>query len=361
MSYEYILFILVLSILLYQLKKIKMNNESFINYFQCKNTSQVLNNRVKKVFNKEYNFNKINWNIYIPCGYTYVENELLKLEFQNKNQIVFAIDGCDNLASKYRLFTLMKLRYGNNYSNYMPITYLNNEKDIMELYKNHKLGNMYIAKKEIQQQKGLNIIENISDIKKIMNDKSYVIIQKLLNNPFLINGYKINLRIYFLITCFNQRINGYIHNNGFMYYTPKIYNNLSSDKNVHITTGYISREIYKKNPLTLYDFYYFLDKNGYNSQKLKKNIINLFEKIMSATNVGICNNSKFKNNFLFQLFGVDIAPDNNLNVKIIEINKGPDMGGKDIRDNKVKDKIIKDLFRTVNVLKNENNDFIQIW
>ena len=40
----------------------------------------------------------------------------------------------------------------------------------------------------------------------------------------------------------------------------------------------------------------------------------------------------------FQIFGADIAPDENLNVTIMEINKGPDIGFKDERDGNLKKK-----------------------
>ena len=147
----------------------------------------------------------------------------------------------------------------------------------------------------------------------------------------------------------------------FMYYTVKNFSYDSLDKDAHITTGYISRDVYKHNPLTLEDFYIYLDKNGYNSNTLKHNIKNLFEKIMSAINLGICNRKLSDTNLLFQLFGTDIAPDNNLNVKLIEINKGPDMGGKDARDNAVKDAVIKDIFKTIGNIPNKNNGFIEVW
>ena len=110
-----------------------------------------------------------------------------------------------------------------------------------------------------------------------------------------------------------------------MYYTPKYFNYKSKDKDSHITTGYIDRKVYSKNPLTLYDFYKYLDKNGYNSKLLKDNIKNLFYNIMNALKEPICNNKNLKNTVRFQIFGADVAPDNLLNVKLIEINKGPDL------------------------------------
>ena len=55
---------------------------------------------------------------------------------------------------------------------------------------------------------------------------------------------------------------------------------------------------------------------------------------MNAISNSICSNEYLKNTKRFQLFGADVAPDENLHVKLMEFNKGPDMGAKDIRDKK---------------------------
>ena len=69
-----------------------------------------------------------------------------------------------------------------------------------------------------------------------------------------------------------------------------------------------------------------------------------------------------KNNLTFQLFGTDIAPDEKLNVHLIEINKGPDMSGKDERDRKLKFNVVEDIFEKVGVISNnKTNNFKLIW
>jgi len=51
-----------------------------------------------------------------------------------------------------------------------------------------------------------------------------------------------------------------------LYYTPNKFNYESNDKNCHITSGYVDGKIYEENPLTLRDFYKYLDQNGHNLQ-----------------------------------------------------------------------------------------------
>ena len=183
----------------------------------------------------------------------------------------------------------------------------------------------------------------------------------MLKNPFLIDNRKINIRIYLLITCHQNKVTGYIYDDGFIYYTPENYNHFSKNKDSHITTGYISRKVYEKNPLTLHDLYKYMKKKNLNSNILRYNIINLFEKLMSAIYDLTCNKKYFVNNTSFQLFGVDIAPSHDLSVKLIEVNKGPDMSSKDKRDDKLKTNVVKDMLKLVGIIPNHNNNFIEIW
>ena len=334
--------------------------EDFLNYRKC--NKLVLGKRLDAIF-KDAGVKKDTekWDLFLPCGYTNVEKELKKLKVFNKTQQIFAIDGCDRIVSKYYLWKNLVARFGNNYSQFVPKTYGNNVTDIAKLFNSHRSGNKYIAKKDIQAQTGLLIINSLTDLKNVVVDGKYLVIQELLNNPFLVSGRKINMRVYFLVVCKGGKIDGYIHLNGFMYYTPKKFNYDSDDKDCHITTGYIDRKVYEENPLTLKDFYRYLNNKGYKSNELIKNIVNLFKNIMKAVNIPICNRKDLKDNVRFQLFGADIAPDNNLGVKLIEINKGPDLGAKDKKDNEVKDKVVRDVFDITGLIKGKgHNEFIKI-
>ena len=69
-----------------------------------------------------------------------------------------------------------------------------------------------------------------------------------------------------------------------------------------------------------------------------------------------------KSNLTFQLFGADVAPDENLNVHLIEVNKGPDMSAKDDRDRDVKYNVLEDIFEKIGVINyKKNNGFKMIW
>ena len=49
-----------------------------------------------------------------------------------------------------------------------------------------------------------------------------------------------------------------------------------------------------------------------------------------------------------------------LEPQIMEINKGPDLGAKDIRDKQVKSKVVTDMFNLVGLIDGKNNQFTKI-
>ena len=236
--------VIILSFILYILFFNK-KKETFINYKSCKNNT--LDKALINVL-KQTNSEKVdkNWNLYVPCDNFNLEKELSKLSI-NKEQFVFGISGSDYLASKNTLWEILKNYYLNNVTNYLPKSYL--PRDI-ELFKNdYKLNQLYILKKNIQQQKGIEISKNLDFILYSLQNKTINIVQELLSDPLLVDGRKINMRVYLFIVCNNKNKNGYIHNNGFIYYTRKKYSKKKIDFDYHITTGYIDRSVYENNEL----------------------------------------------------------------------------------------------------------------
>lgn len=361
---KYIIIILLVIFLLNQ------NNaviEDFSNYkATCKKPirliQQVLNER-------KVSRNDDDYDLFIPCSYNKCE-QIMKVMQNNKSNVkYYLVDYCDWINSKARLWALLYMKHGKNAEKYMPRTYLlNNLKDKIDFYKTHheKLSNnekcMYILKNNKQRQRGLKLVDNITDLKKEA-DKGFILIQDYFKNPYLISGRKVNFRYYLLIVCRDGHISGYIHKNGFVYYTPKFYKKDSLDFDRHITTGYIDRKIYETNPLTLEDFREHLEKKKPGLSKLwDKNVEHLMNKIIEALKIKICTNKKFKKNVLFQVFGADVAPNANLYPKLMEINKGPDLGAKDERDKAVKLSMIRDMFHIIDPLPNDKKcEFTKIY
>ena len=81
---------------------------------------------------------------------------------------------------------------------------------------------------------------------------------------------------------------------------------------------------------------------------------------IKASSNQICQLKSLSGNVMFQLFGIDIIFDNKLNPYLLEFNKGPDMSPKNEIDRQIKTKVQEDMFDLVNLIKNTNNEFIQI-
>jgi len=337
---------------------------------------------IKKVFDK-YNIKPyVNDNsemiIYIPCTYDLPKKEIDEMQLRNNfNDKIFIINNCDNIVAKEFLWKNIVQHYGQVKAlQYIPDTYIiYNNNDVKRFKENHKDGNLYILKKNVQRQEGLKITDDANYIAE--NKDGYNIAQTLLQDPYLVNGRKINLRVYILVVCHKEDYRVYVYDDGFMYYTKELFKYGSKDFAHHVTTGYVDRQVYEENPLTHKDFKKYLDspreitpiekKVLRNNQKISSyvfgNIRKLIKDIFTAFHKKIGNtdaNEKLYNYTSFQLFGADVAIDDKLNAKIMEINKGPDINSKDKRDGDLKLDMLESIFKTVGVIDNTGNNFKEV-
>ncbi len=195
------------------------------------------------------------------------------------------------------------------------------------------------------------------------HQKGFVIAQEMLQDPYIIDKRKTNCRVYLLVVCNNGNKSAYIYNDGFMYYTKKSFKKNSTNLDRIITTGYIDRVVYRENPLTLQDFSNYLhDHEDLPKNYIFKEIGNLLNKTMKAVDSNICTKSNVQNQTTFQLFGCDVAFNDNLKVQLIEINKGPDLGGKDTRDKMLKEGLVNSTFDLIGVTHSgTEKDLIKIY
>lgn len=317
------------------------------------------------------------WQLYFPCTYDNINEEIDNIDIKNPNdQRFFIINNADFLIGKDYLWKYLTIYHGiDKAKTLMPMTYLlYDNNDIENFKKEFNNNDLYILKKNIQRQEGLKISNSLNEILDA-NKEGYVIVQNLLQNPYLIGGRKINLRFYILVICKQQNMDVYVYNNGFMYYTKDLFKKNSKDFGPNITTGYIDRWVYDVHPLTHADFKTYLDsnrdftdiENNLRSRNIKisdytfNNIYNLLKEIFASFTGKICG-GKLNNFISFQLFGADIAIDDQLNAQVMEINKGPDMGSKDKRDGEVKYNCMQDVLKIIGVINKDdsNNGFIKI-
>jgi hypothetical protein len=339
-------------------------------WLRAKNCKYAVSSTIAKVL-EEYGIDETtdgNFHMYLPCNYNDIKGEIYNINTKNtcSDEMYFIVSNADELTGKDRLWRHLKQLYGDNATQIMPQTYVLYDQDDVEQFNNdYDPNKIYILKKNIQRQEGLKITNNKNEILNALNKDKYVLVQELLQDPFIIDGRKTNMRFYLLLVCNNGQINAYVHNEGFMYYTAEPFVAGSTDHKVNITTGYIDRAVYEKNPLTLGDLREYIDlnlNNVTNSTIVFNRILEVINKLTDAVGFSVCqDNSLFRCN-TFQIFGVDVALNDQLMPQIMEVNKGPDLGGKDERDLNIKKKVVADMFNIVGIIPNvKDNSFRQVY
>lgn len=273
-----------------------------------------------------------------------------------KDKYLYTLVSIDYISSKSKLYQMMRNNIDEKtLQDIVPISFLlNDANDVKKLRtymmeKKDNKNNLIILKKNIQQQKGCKIVSNIEDEKDL---KNYVIAQELLQNPFLIENRKINIRIYILIhVTYNNTMSVLMYNDGFMYYTPNEYKANSDCPQSNITTGYIDRSVYERNPLTINDFRKHI---GFvKTRVFNQNLMSCFKKVFRALHRPIIDiESAFSMN-KFVVMGADVAVDADLGIKLMEINKGPDLRYKDERDGHVKFNMVRDTFYEMGMIADD--------
>ena len=282
-----------------------------------------------------------------------IEDDLKKLTLSPKLKYLNAFFGIDAFAGKNNFADVMKK------SSVLPKTFIVSSIGDMIRFDQDSTG-LYIIKKNIQQQKGIVISNDKKEIKRLLSeDPQYVVIQELLQDPFLVANRKINIRIYMLVILNkNATPSFYFFNDGFMYYAGADWQPLSIDPAVNITTGLGDRHIYESNPLTFKDLKQKFPDVPFDD-KIREALVDV-KKCYSSL-IQKKNSKKLERLRCFQIFGVDIAPSSGCKqIQIMEINKGPDLTYKDERDKTVKQEMMAGVLSIVCGNDSDNNGFISI-
>ena len=193
-----------------------------------------------------------------------------------------------HLSNKKALFVNMRMYYdlqGLNPYHFLPITFhiksTENDEDFNqflstfhEFAKNSETRNIWILKpgENTNRGSGITLCDSISQIKQEISsfdgEIHTFILQKYIENPFLINKRKFDIRLYALITSVNGVIQGYFYSEGYLRTSSKEFS-LKDIENrlVHLTNDAVQKyaEDYGKfeqgNKLSYADFQRYLDGN----------------------------------------------------------------------------------------------------
>ena len=341
------------------------NKPAKLSYYRCEN--KILGEITKKIFDSNNILHSNDdWNIYVPCGYNEVEKELTEISIKGdpSQKYIFGVNGCDTIVSKNKIWESLVICYGRREaSNLMPESYVLGDTEEIQVFMqdfNPKDNSIYILKKNVQRKEGLKLTRDYNEILDAWKD-DYRVAQKYITNLFLINGRKVNLRIYLLIVLKDNKTYFYVSNIGKCIYTNKKYNDNDLDFESNITSYNLDMTVYSENPRNFDELRKYIDDNVYNRPHAGAHLFKKIDSLMTKVSKCLANNiyqsKNIKGAVTFQLFGCDVIFTDDLHPYLLEMNKGPDMSPRDEIDEEMKRTVQIDMFRTIGILDKESEEY----
>jgi hypothetical protein len=324
-------------LLWYKCEKDKHTNNMFINALTANNYDRTWDN---------------DWDIYLHCNDDFSNKTLNNIHKNNKNQKIFYINNSFRLGMKKELWFSLYNYYGRKIAEtIIPPIYIF-PKDFSLFKSRHEPNNYYILKNEKQRQEGIRLTKNINEIIHYKKN-GYNFVQKYIQNPLLYNNYKLNFRIYLVIIHKNDNINSYVYNDVIITYAREQYDKNNINFNNTISSFYTCKKLYDDGfPILLSQLKQELNL-PWNSMMKKTN-----KKIKLVVDSVSDKILEYKKNIMtFQLFGIDVMFDTDLNPLILEINVGPGMTPYNEYDKKMRMNLMHNIIELSN---NKINNFILI-
>ena len=203
-----------------------------------------------------------------------------------------------------------------------------------------------------------------------------LVAQKYMAKPFLLDGYKFDLRLYVLVTgCDPLRI--FLHHEGLVRlatvpYIPPTQKNLEKTM-MHLTNYAINC----KNPdfeenvnpedagdghkRSLQAILQLLEEDGHDTKKMMRDIEDMIVKTLLAVQPSLahvyhsCQPDDVANAMCFEILGFDVLLDHKLKPSLIEVNHAPSFATESELDRVVKEAVINDAFNIVEItIENRN-------
>ncbi|XP_067829578.1 tubulin polyglutamylase ttll6 isoform X2 [Heptranchias perlo] len=231
-----------------------------------------------------------------------------------------------------------------------------------QAYCRMKKTKTYICKPDCGcQGRGIFITRNLKEIKQ--GDR--LICQQYISKPFLIDGFKFDLRVYVLVTsCDPFRI--YIYDEGLARFATSKYSEPSSsnldDICMHLTNYAINK--HSKNFVRdgdgsskrkLSSLNRWLEQRGHNIAKVWADIEDVIVKTLVSAypilkhNYRTCFSSYLCGSACFEILGFDILMDRNLKPWLLEVNHSPSFTTDSRLDREVKDNLLYDTICLINL------------
>lgn len=250
-----------------------------------------------------------------------------------------------HLSNKKALFANLRQYYralGDNPFDYIPLTYHitqgDHDPEFQKFEEHYKAisgkstedSNIWIVKpgENTNRGNGITVCSNLGQIKTIIStsssnsaEKRTFIVQKYVENPFLVHKRKFDIRCYAMITSFNGVIQGYYYNEGYLRTSCRPYSIKDiEDPFIHLTNDAIQKysEDYGKfesgNKMSYADFQRYLDNHPMENQKdFIADVLPKMKKIVRDTIQAVfLKLDPQKRSHTFEIYGYDFLLDSDL-------------------------------------------------
>nr|XP_031324122.1 tubulin polyglutamylase TTLL6 [Camelus dromedarius] len=232
----------------------------------------------------------------------------------------------------------------------------------LQNYSRSRKNKTYICKPDSGcQGRGIFITRTVKEIK----PGEDMICQLYISKPFIIDGFKFDLRIYVLMTsCDPLRI--FAYNEGLARFATTFYSHPCTDNLddicMHLTNYSINKhssnflqDAHSGSKRKLSTFNAYMQSHGYNVEQIWRDIEDVIVKtIISAHpiikhNYHTCFPSHTLNSACFEILGFDILLDHKLKPWLLEVNHSPSFSTDSWLDKEVKDSLLYDTLVLINL------------
>ncbi|KAE9524189.1 hypothetical protein AGLY_015434 [Aphis glycines] len=269
--------------------------------------------------------------------------------------------GTFQIGRKDRLWKNLQrlmLKYGKEHFGFIPTSYIlpQEVRILRQVWEKNDEDKWIIKPPASARGSGIRVISKWAQIPK----KMPVVVQRYIDNPYLINETKFDLRLYILITSINP-LRLYLYDNGLVRFASVKYSSdLSTicDRYMHLTNYSINRlsSQYTENEdadacqghkWTLRSLWTYMEKElKIDVKKLWKSLEDLVVKtvISGESPMSQMCQSNLSNRYnAYELFGIDVLFDEYLKPWILEVNISPSLHSSSPLDLAVKGPLVKDL------------------
>ncbi|KAF7267058.1 hypothetical protein GWI33_019661 [Rhynchophorus ferrugineus] len=261
----------------------------------------------------------------------------------------------------WRNFQRMISKYGLKEFGFLPHTYvLPQEVKLLKQnwdFKNNSGKEMWIIKPPASARgTGIKVINKWSQLPK----KTSLVCQKYVNNPYLINGSKFDLRLYVLVTSFHP-LRIYLYPDGLARFASAKYSDDVKDlkdRYMHLTNYSINKlsSQYTANEdanachghkWTLTKLLEYMHNEGVDTKTLWKNLQQLVIKTIISSEpliTPLCEENMNSYYNCYELFGIDVLLDEHLKPWLLEVNISPSLHSASPLDSHVKGPLVQTLF-----------------